>query len=164
MEEKFEKTGGIRLIIQNVMGAEMKGDWEKRLAQIGQMDYSLGAFRKIAAHLLKQAEAELTPGSFVRSGYLYTRKNQQPVDWVNVDVSRYNAQFIIEGFAVVLAGLLSSISELLPEAGSYNVEFQNVLERLTDSKCAKLLYLDGPFRAGETRAAVTEALMLYSMK
>ena len=92
------------------------------------------------------------------------RKNLVPVDWANLEISKYNAQFLIESYAVVIAGLLSCIVEALPESGNYNVEFKNVAERLTPKKCSKLLYLDGPYRASETRTSVIEALMYYAMR
>jgi len=83
---------------------------------------------------------------------------------VKIEINRYNAQFLIESYTVVIVDLLSSIVEALPENGSYNVEFQNVSERLTPKKCLKLLYFDGPYRASETRASVIEALMFYAMR
>jgi len=164
MAEKFGDEDYMLLTVRNILKNEMKNNWAGRLTRIGQMDYCLGVVRKIAAYLLTQAKAELTPGSNIRTGYLYTRKNLSPVDWQSVDVNSYNASFMIEGFAAVLIGLIADVADMLPETGFYNVEFQNLLDRLSDSKCAKLLYLDGAYRSGETRAAIIEALMIYSMK
>jgi hypothetical protein len=62
---------------------------------------------------------------------------------------------------MVLAGIFGEIHRLTADIESFNIEFDDAANRLIPSKADKLLFFDGPYRAGNARVLLMREIMLY---
>lgn len=153
---------GLAAQINSVFRAELGSGWETALADIGQLDYALGFFLKLARRLCVWLGRELsgTPDA-VRTGWLYFRKDRTKPDYDQDYLDHYNAECIVSNWLVVLAGITGAICRLTSGIGLWNIEFCDANDRLNDSKLDKLLLLDGPHRAATTRDLLIREIMFY---
>ena len=119
----------------------------------------LREYRKRATYWIGK---ELAGEKNVRTGWLYHQKQDGRAR--NYDVGflyRYNAETITYNYMVLMSDIFCDIARMTEGMGHWHIEFKDALNRLTDSKADKLLYMDGPHRAGHTRSLLMRELMLY---
>jgi hypothetical protein len=73
----------------------------------------------------------------------------------------YKVETIIFNYMVFMSNIFCDIAQLTEGMGHRYIEFEDALNRLTDSKADRLLYMDEPHKAGHTRSLLMKELMLY---
>ena len=154
----------IRVMVETVMTEKTGVSWAERFGNLGQFDYALGFFRNIAKRATYWIGKELSGEKNVRTGWLYHQKPDGRTHTYDTDfLDRYMAETIIDNYMVFMSDIFCDIARMTEGMGHWHIEFEDALNRLTDSKADKLLYMDGPHRAGHTRSLLMKELMLYKV-
>ena len=162
MKDLVFDTQTIHMMVATVMGEKLGTGWARLFGNMGQFDYALGFFRKAANRAVRWISHELAEENGVRTGWLYSQKPGGRARNYSEDfLSRYNAEAITHNYIVFMSDIFCDIAKLTEGMGHWHIEFEDALSRLTDQKADKLLYIDGPHRAGHMRSLLMKELMLY---
>ena len=145
--------------IEKILTREIGINWKGRLGIMGQFDYALGFFRKLASRAVYWIQTELA-GEGGRTGWIQHHTGGEP-PYSDEFIDKYNAECIINNFIMAVAQIIKEISILTADIGVWNIEFKEAAERLTGSKADNLLSLEGIYRSGSARMLLMRELMLY---
>lgn len=160
LEELVNLSPQVRetIILRCIQSVSNFAEFSSRFAWIGQMDYALGFFRKIADHALECVAKQLC-------------EDGPPTGWINntvmdeADKERRNimdAEFLTDNFASTVVQILEyllfreqSIKHLR------NIEFEDASKRLKREKIDKIIGLEGPYRARRSIEFILQTIFVY---
>jgi hypothetical protein len=152
----------LRVMVETALPEKLGASWARKFGTMGQFDYALGFFRKVSQRAVYWIDRELVQTPGVRTGWLHSPKpGGVPREYSPSFIDRYNAEAIVNNYIVFMADIFGDIAKLLEGMGLWHIEFEDAMGRLTDAKADKLLYIDGPHRAGHMRGLLMKELMLY---
>jgi hypothetical protein len=147
--------------IREILRSEFGEGYRKMFGTMLQFDYALGFFLTLSQQAIYRLGEELKPGGTFRTGWLYNQKTITGQIYRPEYLNRYNAECTVNNYITVIAGIFGEIHRLTADIENWNIEFEDANKRLTFSKADKLLFFDGPYRAGNARSLLMKEIMLY---
>lgn len=147
------------------------------LSWIGQLDYSLGFFKRIAKHALYKT------GEQIISAYLKYKKidpaligDVEHTGWINdkyekfiessgkicEDLNEINSKYFLDNYVSLIVKILNYLlcrKELHKE--KINIEFEDATRRLTNDKINEILFFEGLARASKSTMSVLKTVFIY---
>ncbi len=139
-------------------------EFSKRFSWVGQLDYSLKYFQKLANYAIesisKQLDGLINNTQTSHSGWISESiellKNDR-TEWCKI-----NARYFIDNYIQII---VQTIDHLLFRDTFYehilNFEFEDAGNRLTDDKIKRILFFEGPARSTKSMMLILETIFIY---
>jgi hypothetical protein len=133
------------------------GEFSKRLAWVGQLDYSLGFFRTISKFALKKVLIQLAN---------LGRNTTPPTGWISTSNDRniieLDSGYFIDNYTAIIIQILHHLLFRDDFSEHYiNFEFSYATDHLTDEKMSRLLFFEGPARSMQTTMLILQTIFIY---
>jgi hypothetical protein len=157
-------------------------DLSRRLAWVGQLDYALGFFSRIADFAMREINSEIRFDQQGRTRWIYSamtdasamtdvkeREKLKPKEELQKEIYnaveklvRINARFFADNFAAISIQIIEQILFREPELNrARNFEFADATSRLTDDKLRRMLGMEGPFRSRRGIHLILQTIFIW---
>jgi hypothetical protein len=148
------------IVYRNIESLSDVAEFSRRFALIGQMDYSLGFFIKIAQRAAIHVEKELGKKDEPKTGWVHVTRSHGIGD--TKFLKQINLAFFADNFASTVIQIIDYLLFREKEVDQLrNFEFVEANKRLTDEKIDKILTLEGPYRSQKTIEQVLKTIFIY---
>jgi hypothetical protein len=161
LERYFESEDKLNICI--VRAIKSVADFQEfcnRISFVGQLDYALGFFQKIAAGALSRVLKELKQPQNLEThtGWVSTT----PQEKLGASYMEIQVKYFMENYT---ATVINIISHLLFREESFgglrNLEFNDASQRLTDDKIQSIVSLKGPSRARRSTQLILQSIFYW---
>jgi hypothetical protein len=153
------------IIYRNIESLSDVAEFSRRFSLIGQMDYALGFFKKIAqrAALHVRNEIKFQSGE-PKTGWIHIQRDSNeatnPPD--PMFLNNINRSFFADNLASTVLQIIDFLLFREKEVDQIrNFEFVEATTRLTDEKIDKIMTLEGPYRAQKTIEQILKTIFIY---
>lgn len=153
------------IVYRNIESLSDVAEFSRRFALIGQMDYSLGFFRRIAQRAALHVQREINfETDKPKTGWVHVEHENAKEKHLNDSafLARINVSFFSDNFASTVIQIIDYLLFREKEVDQIrNFEFVEANTRLTDEKIDKILTLEGPYRSQKTIEQILKTIFIY---
>lgn len=155
------------IIVRSIQSVTDFNNFCKAFSWVGQMDYALGFFSKIAEAALEKTEDEIkNPDSRQKTKLISDKTpNRQFGDELQETIDFYlemQASLLLDNFTMIVIEILNYlISRERPFDRARNLEFNEASTRLTVEKIDAILAIDGAYNYKRSIRQILQTVFLY---
>lgn len=160
--EKMSSHSNINsTILKAIQSVDNFRDFCVKFSWIGQMDYALGFFIKIASRSLKLVCDELD-GSGQKTKLISDKGKTAIAGGNNEFYLKIQANFFVNNYTVIVIQILSHLLSREKAIDRLrNIEFKEATDRLNEEKIDTILSLNGIYRSKRTIQLILQTVFLY---
>ncbi len=172
LEDFFDKLKSTKIYqLDGIIETSIKcstnySEFLNSLSWIGQLDYSLGFFKKIAEHSLYKVGKQI-----------FDIEHKESTGWINdnyenisvylkegdcKDLNEINSKYFLDNYVSLIVKILSYLlCKKEPIDEMINIEFEDAAKRLTEDKIDEISVFEGPARASKSTMSILNRVFLY---
>ncbi|OQW90871.1 MAG: hypothetical protein BWK78_06010 [Thiotrichaceae bacterium IS1] len=161
---EIERSALDKTIETSIRSGTDYAEFFKRFSWIGQLDYSLGFFRKLSEHAIDKVATQMNN--------VLLRKPSDHTGWISDNPGVFgdqleewgeiNSRYFVDNYVEIVVQIINYLLFRDPfNEHVLNFEFEDAGKRLTEDKIKRILFFEGPARSTKSTMLILETVFIY---